>query len=1048
MAKQRYEWENLNVIGINKEEGCCNSLPYPHREAALSNRPSGFTLSLNGSWKFCWSANPACRPAGFYQPAYDVSRWDQIEVPSNMEIMGYGTPIYRNFGYTPSIRKRALPQIDDQDNPVGSYRRNFFIPQAWGEKEVYIHFDGVKSAFYLWINGIKAGYSQGSMTPARFRITPYLQEGLNTAAVEVYKWSDGSYLEDQDMWRLSGIYRDVYLIAEPKQTIRDFFAYCDLDPEYGNAVLYLKAAVKNHNASEIASCRLLLSLFDQTGQPVGEEPLISTVVDIAEGSEKSLFMQTAVANPLKWTAETPHLYTLLLTLSDENGAVLEVRRSSFGFRKIEIKESRLLVNGKAVMLRGVNRHEFHPLFGHAVPMQITEEDIRLLKAHNINAVRTAHYPNSPGFYHLCDRYGLYVMDEADLETHGLRHRIPGSDTRWALACIDRMVRMVQRDKNPPCVIIWSLGNESGYGDNFRRMKQTAKQIDHTRPFHYEGDHVLDISDLFSMMYAPPKVVEKIGRGKTVRAGFGETNSYFIGRKVAEKQYREKPFVLCEYAHAMGNSLGNFQKYMDLFEKYPRCIGGFIWDFSDQSILKKTDSGDDFWTYGGDFGDKPNDGIFCDNGIVAADRTPHPALYEVKKVYQEIKVHPVDLNRGLVAIENKYCFKSLSGLKLRWQVTEDGTVIQEGSTAAPPVQPGERHEFIIPFTPPRGESGSEYHLLVEFVLAEETPWAHQGWPLAWDQFLLPFKRRTAQPIGPELTGTPLVVDEQDHIITVKGAGFSAAVEKKKGRLISYFSGGSELLAGPLSPNFWRVPTCNDIGIGNFIPLLKRDSPWKTVEAKRSVQKIRWEQLEHEQVVITVLSKVRYGKAPLMIFYQIFGNGNVTVTSEFVPARQMERFGMQVAIPGRYNHLAWFGKGPHEMMPDRNRSGLIGIHTMTVEESIHNYLYPQENGNRSEVRWFSLTDASGQGLLVQDKQGTLLNFSARPYTDDDLDRAQHIHELPRRDIITLNIDMKQKGAGGDTPGLLALHEEYKMKRGTPCQYSFTLVALNINPRPMQK
>lgn len=1040
MVKRRYEWENLKIVGVNKEKGCCSSLPYPHQEAALSGGTSDFIQSLNGSWKFCWSANPACRPEGFHQPEYDVSRWDEIEVPSNMEIMGYGTPIYRNFGYTSSIRKRGIPGIDHQDNPVGSYRRDFSIPKEWGRNEVYLHFDGVKSAFYLWINGKKVGYSQASMTPSRFKITPYLQKGVNYAAVEVYKWSDGSYLEDQDMWRLSGIFRDVYLLTEPKQTVGDFFAYCDLDPEYRDAVLYLNAAIKNHNAARSAFCRLQVSLLDETVQPVGGETLTSAKGMIPEGSEKVFSLQAAVANPLKWTAETPHLYTILLTLSDENGAVLEARRSSFGFRKIEIKESRLLLNGKAILLKGVNRHEFHPLFGHAVPNEITEEDIRLLKAHNINAVRTAHYPNSPGFYDLCDRYGLYVMDEADLETHGLRHRIPGSDTRWASACVDRMVRMVQRDKNHPCVIIWSLGNESGYGDSFRKMKHAAREIDHTRPFHYEGDHILDISDLFSMMYAPPKVVEKIGRGETVRAGFGETNSFLIGRKVTEKQYQHKPFILCEYAHAMGNSLGNFQKYMDAFEKYPRCIGGFIWDFSDQSILKKTEFGGKFWSYGGDFGDKPNDGIFCGNGIVAADRTPHPALYEVKKVYQEIKAYPVDLSCGLVAVKNKYCFKSLSGLEMLWRVTEDGAVIQEGSTAAPPLEPGERREVTIPFTPPQGKHGSEYHLLIEFSLSEETPWARQGWPLAWDQFVLPCKKATAPSASPKLTGLPLAVEELDDCITVKGTGFSAAVEKKKGRLISFFSGGRELLQGPLKPNFWRVPTCNDIGIGNFIPLLKRDSPWKTVEAKRSVQKIRWEQPDPEQVVITVISRVRYGKTPLTLVYKIFANGSITITSEFVPARQMERFGMQAAIPGRYNHLAWFGKGPHETMPDRNHSGVIAIHTMSVEESIHDYLYPQENGNHSEVRWFSVTDESGQGLLVQDTQGTLLNFSARPYTDVDLDQAQHIHELPRRNIITLNIDLKQKGAGGDTPGLLALHDEFKMKRGVPCKYSFTLKPLN--------
>ncbi len=1039
MKKPGYEWENLEVIGMNKEEGCCSSLPYPNRETAQSGNSSDFRQSLNGPWKFCWSANPADRPEVFFQPEYDVGRWDNIEVPSNMEIKGYGTPVYRNLGYTYSVRKRNIPNIDHHDNPVGSYRRDFSIPRAWDGNEVFIHFDGVKSAFYLWINGRKAGYSQGSMTPARFRITPYLREGVNTAAVEVYKWSDGSYLEDQDMWRLSGIFRDVYLLMEPKQTLRDFFVYCDLDGEYRDAVLYLKALIKNHDTTKGAFCRLQVSLLDEAGLPVSGETLITEEGTVPEGSDKVFALQAPVANPLKWTAETPYLYTLLFTLSNERGTILEVRRGSFGFRKIEIKNSRLLINGKTVLLKGVNRHEFHPAYGHAVPLKITEEDIRLLKAYNINAIRTAHYPNSPGFYELCDRYGLYVMDEADLETHGLRRRVPGSDPRWTSACVDRMVRMIQRDKNHPCIIIWSLGNESGYGDNIKKMKNSAREIDHTRPFHYEGDHILDISDMFSMMYAPPRVVERIGRGENVRAGFGETNSFLIGRKVTEKQYRDKPFVLCEYAHAMGNSLGNFQEYMDAFEKYPRCIGGFIWDFSDQSILKKTETGEDFWAYGGDFGDKPNDGIFCGNGIVAADRTPHPALFEVKKVYQEIKVHPLDLGRGLVAVENKYRFRGLAGLEMRWKVTEDGAVIQEGSMKAPPVPPAERLEAIIPFSPPRGKPGTEYHLLIEFALAEETPWAHQGYVVAWDQFELPGSAAAVKPVKEDLTGTPLSVEDREGLITITGSGFSAVIEKKKGRLQSFNSGGRELLAGPLKPNFWRVPTCNDIGVGNFVPLLKRDSPWKTVEEKRHVQQISWEQPEPGRVVVSVISRVRYGRNPLRTVYIISANGEINVTNEFVPARQMERFGMQAAIPGRYSNLAWFGKGPHETMPDRSHSGITGIHRMTVEECIHDYLFPQENGNRSEVRWFSLTDQAGRGLLVKDTGGTLLNFSARPYTDDDLDRAQHIHELPRRVTITLNIDLKQKGAGGDTPGLPALHDQYRMKRGAPCKYSFTLAQL---------
>ncbi|NLA04362.1 MAG: DUF4981 domain-containing protein, partial [Firmicutes bacterium] len=716
MARKRCEWEDLRVIGINKERGRCTSFPYPDKEAALAGDRSAYTLSLNGSWFFRWAPRPADRPADFYKPGYDYRKWDQIEVPSNMELAGYGIPIYKNIGYSRSIGKLKIPRIDHEDNPVGSYIKEFNLPEDWSEREIMIHFAGVKSAFYLWINGEPAGYSQGSMTPAEFRITGLLRRGLNRVYVEVYKWSDGSYLEDQDMWRLSGIFREVYLVAVPRLQIRDHFIHCELDRSYRDAILHLEATLTGYDLVRGQRCRLEAALLDEKGHTVsGSERLFAagTVEPSTPApAELKLKLSGRVENPRKWSAEEPHLYTVLLTLRDEEGGLLDIRSGRFGFRRVEIKNSRLYLNGKPIKIKGVNRHEFHPLHGHAVPLEVTECDIKLLKANNINAVRTAHYPNHPGFYELCDRYGIYVMDECDLETHGLRWRVPGSDPRWTEACVDRMVRMVERDKNHPCIFSWSLGNEAGYGENFRRMKRAAQQIDRTRPFHYEGDHVLDISDFFSLMYATPRTVDKIGRGQPVRAGYLETNN-LLGRRITPKQYRGKPFVLCEYAHAMGNSLGNFHKYMDLFEKYPHCIGGFIWDFSDQSILKKGAEGEHFWTYGGDFGDKPNDGFFCGDGIVAADRSPHPALYEVKKVYQEIKVRPADLARGRVRLENKYRFRSLDFVEMRWQVTADGKMIAEGALEPPAVPPGESREITIPYHFPPQLPGAEYHLLTEF-----------------------------------------------------------------------------------------------------------------------------------------------------------------------------------------------------------------------------------------------------------------------------------------------------------------------------------------------
>jgi beta-galactosidase len=1037
VGRKRHEWEDLRVIGINKEPGRCSSFPYPDREAALAGEPSPYRLSLNGSWSFYWAKCPADRPADFFRPGYDCGDWDKIEVPSNMEIAGYGIPIYKNVGYSRSMRKFNIPNIDHADNPVGSYIKEFTVPEGWAGREIFIHFAGVKSAFYLWINGKPAGYSQGSMTPAEFRITGLLEEGVNRVAVEVYKWSDGSYLEDQDMWRLSGIFRDVYLAATPRLQIRDYFIYCELDGSYRDAALHVEAKITNYGLPGVNRCRLEATLFEEADQPVEQCESMnaeSAVGEAAAGAaEIVLRLQGKVTNPRKWSAETPHLYKVLLTLTDGEGKLIDVRCSRFGFRRVEIKESRLYINGKSIKLRGVNRHEFHPLHGHAVPLDITEADIKLLKANNINAVRTSHYPNHPGFYELCDRYGIYVMDEADLETHGLRRRVPRSDPRWTEACVDRMVRMVERDKNHPCVFSWSLGNEAGCGDNFYQMKQAAQRIDRTRPFHYEGDHVLDISDFFSLMYATPQTVEKIGRGKAVRVGQLEANNP-LGRRVTPKQYAEKPFVLCEYAHAMGNSLGNFQKYMDLFERYPRCIGGFIWDFSDQSILKKTAAGEDFWAYGGDFRDKPHDGFFCGDGIVAADRSPQPALYEVKKVYQEIKVHPVDLAEGKVRIENSYHFRSLDFVEIRWQVTADGRVIEKGFLEPVAVSPGESSEVTIPYTAPPASPGAEYHLLIEFLLARDSPYAPRGHVIAWDQFSLPFA--SPEKRAPKKASAPLTVIDEGGTLTVQGQYFSAVVERERGRLVSYVSGGQELISSPLRPNFHRVNTCNDFGVANHVPFLRWESPWKKVEKRRKVRRIRWEQPQPGRVVITVVSKVRFGKTPLTIVYTICGSGEIIVSAEFIPWINMDRFGVIMEIPGRYSRMTWFGKGPHETMLDRNTGGIIGIHSLPVEEAIHDYLYPQENGNRSGVRRLSMTDDRGEGLLIEDAGGTLLNVSAWPYTREDLEKAQHIHELPRRENITLQIDYKQKGVGGDIPGLLGLHDEFKLKRGLLYSYSFTI------------
>ncbi len=807
--QNRPDWDNPAIIKINKEKPHVVALPYDTVADARKGAKCKWQQSLNGAWKFNWAPKPAERPEKFFESGYDVSAWDEIEVPSNWQIKGYDTPIYTDTRYPYSIDTKNIPSIDHNYNPVGSYRREFKVPAKWQGRDIYLHFGGVNSAFYVWINGSKIGYSQGTMTPSSFNISEYLQKDVNTIAVEVYRWCDGSYLEDQDMWRLSGIFREVSLIARPKTEIRDFFVSCDLDADYQDATFKLQAELKG----DIKDLTLQLQLFD------GDQE----VLKLKAPAEELLRLQERVSKPKLWNAESPNLYRVVLSLSDKQGKVLDARACCMGFRKIEIVKRQFLINGRPILLRGVNRHEFHPEHGHAVPADLIEADIKLIKANNINAIRCSHYPNSTVFYELCDKYGIYVMDECDLETHGLRDKIPGSDPIWTEACVDRMQRMVQKNKNHACIICWSLGNEAGYGDNFRIMKRATLMIDRSRPIHYEGDHVLDISDIFSMMYANVDQVNRIGQDRAVRAGIGE-QGHFAGQLVKPRQFANKPFLLCEFGHCMANSLGNFKEYVEAFEKYDNCIGGFIWDFCDQSILLKSEDGRDIWTYGGDFGDEPNDCQFCGNGIVTADRRPQPALFEVKKLYQFIsaKHH----GEGLVEIFNKQFFKDLEDYKLNWSVSADGVSVQQGSI--PELQAGQIQLPLNEFAQP-----GEYHLNLSFVTKQQSDWAKAGHEVAWEQFEL--GRIAAPAEKPSMTAPQ--VSQEDRLIRVFGDGFSVEIDQLNGEISAIDYGRGNLLRSPIKPNFWRAPIDNE-GVGLAAEIRRCGVPLKIAHPLSKVAVFLW------------------------------------------------------------------------------------------------------------------------------------------------------------------------------------------------------------------
>jgi len=1012
-------WEDPTVVQINKEPGHCTLMVYGDIGRALTCRreASQYYMSLNGPWKFHWARKPVDRPVDFYRLDYDVADWDQIEVPSCWQLKGYGRPIYLNIRFPFPANP---PYIPHDYNPVGSYRRDFLLPQRWAGRQVFIHFDGVKSAFYLWVNGRWVGYSQGSMTPAEFNITPYVKCGKNTVAVEVYRWSDGSYLEDQDMWRFSGIYRDVYLFSTPQVHIRDFAVRTDLQNNYTVGLLQIRPKLVNYCAQDLAGWVVRAQLYDAADQPVLAKPLQKSAQAILNerypqrANVPFALMEAKIPKVRTWSAETPYLYTLVLTLHDSAGRLVEAESCRVGFRKVEIKDGQLFVNGRSIKLFGVNRHEHDPDHGRAIPLARMIQDIELLKRHNINAVRTSHYPDSPAWYDLCDRYGIYLIDEVNLESHGLGGYLSNVPD-WHTAFLQRAIRMVERDKNHPSVIFWSLGNESGCGPNHAAMAGWIKDYDPTRPIHYEGAQASPTDpayvDVISRMYAR---IEQIVR-------------------IATDPVDTRPMVLCEYAHAMGNSVGNLKEYWDAIRSHDRLIGGFIWDWADQGLRKFDDKGRQFWAYGGDFGDVPNDGNFCCNGLVQPDRRPNPSLYEVKKVYQRIHVEPVDLPTARFRIYNEYDFLNLKNFQGRWQLTCDGKPIFSGTLPQLDVEPKTSTVVTVPLPKIKPVAGSEFWLKISFHLAADTLWAQAGYELAWDQFQVFADVPPAPPLSLDSI-PPVQLVDTPNAVQVTGADFAVTIGKTSGALESLRYKGTELIVSPLVPNFWRVPIDNDRG--NAMP--RRLGPWRDAGPGRQVLSIGATRLADGKAVrVRVDGTLPVGRSEFHLVYTIYGTGDVVVRLMVAPAGKnlpdLPRVGMQMAVPARLQHLSWFGRGPHESYWDRKTSAAVGLYSGTVEDSFHLYVRPQETGNKSDVRWMSLTDGAGFGLLVVGMP--LVDFSTWPFSMEDLARARHINELPRRDFVTVNIDYKQMGVGGDDSWGARPHRQYTLPP-KPYDYRFRL------------
>ncbi len=1053
------DWQNEQIIGINKENPHSNYVPYSSVEQAVRDvkENSPLYLSLNGTWKFNWVKHPNLRPEDFYKNDFDTKAWDEIEVPSCWELKGYGTPIYTNVNYpfvkNPPYVMGTPPSNYTQakePNPVGSYKRDFNIPGFWDGKDIIVHFDGVKSAFYIWVNGQKVGYSQGSCTPAEFDITKYVKPGNNNIALEVYRWSDGSYLEDQDYWRLSGIYRDVYLYSVPKTRIWDYDLTTTFNEDLSKADLNINLDFKNSGGKGSQTCEVYLTKF---GLVPDKNSIIATI-PIKQVSTKtglSISKTVTVEKPELWSAEIPNLYQVIFELKNTEGKTTEVITTQYGFRKIEIKDQQLWVNNKSILLKGVNRHEHDPFTGRTVTLESMIKDVELFKQFNINTVRTSHYVNHPDFIKLCNIYGIYVVDEANVESHGMGYgeESLAKDPRWEKAHVDRVVRMVERDKNNPSVIFWSHGNEAGGGINFTACTEAVKKIDASRPVHYEG--YSECADVESIMYPSLEKLEE---------------------EAADKD-DPKPFFICEYAHAMGNAVGNLKEYWDLINNQKRLIGACVWDWVDQGLVKEIPGkeGEYFFAYGGDFGDMPNDGNFCINGLTTPDRQITPKMEEVKKVYQNVVFSPVDLENGKISIENSNLFINLEQYELVWRVECDGEMIQHGSLGSISIGPKTKKEVVIPYNIKPIVSGSEYFLNLYLKLKEDEIWAEIGHVVASEQMKLPANAPSVKQLNlDELTA--LTLDKQEEDVIIIGKGFKIVFGKDAGAIthLEYFGTkifesekkilSARRMPPPGTPGFenkkpkvqyenisgpvlnaYRAPVDNDVSFGRISEIEKQ--LWNlTTEVKTFT--VNYVNNKKVEIYIENKSSEPSGYSiETNSTYTIYGDGSIDVYTTFIPDKaetKLPKLGFIAELNPGFEKVEYFGAGPFENYVDRKQASFVGLYETTVDDMFIPYVKTQDCGNRADVRWFSISNHSGYGLCISSPD--LMNFSALHFTPKDLNDARHPYELVKRDKTILTFDAAVKGLGNGSCGPGTLDKYLVKQEKTELNYTIKPFIQKLN------